>query len=596
MSLSFNTRNNLRTPQILPTDVTLSAQLDRSDRGCDQGARRGKVAYTSTAPISSRSSPSEPGLFSRFFHRAKSKKEEKGIVLQGSPCVPVLESEAVPKPKSGGNKRNSAPATPTQKPKRQEQQLPAPNMGTTFIQHPQQQPPRNLKKRKSIRDRFRALAKDPQTSVSEQQETRVIYVPTHAARDFSYLPVSPRTSPSPRPQLLRHSYEEPRTILQQRTEPLDTITADPDEDESESQPYSPPNLQILMENEPVETVTRSPGVSALPEQHRLAHQTAPQLPESSSRTRNSRHRRHHSNPTADPLSSSRGRTMPASSSAGAHVHYPTTTSTTNTTTTATATTTTTTSATTSSSSENHSVSNAPPAIPAPLEEETRQPTDYELFLARAEKQDLAYREKLLRTLSQRQYPPRPEPEVATYQPRNSASYTADLSTGSTAVGPDQSGHFRKTWEGRISGLDSGIGSKSSSQDRSRRESDEQTTANATTRASGTWERGHRKRASWAPSFGVGGTDAERRLERVVPEVDEGYGGGAYTTSGAGILGGGYVAQQPRTLKRQTSIKQKLGEYIKPTRQYTSRYEEPEYVPGMTRMEFKRSKSKRIQGH
>jgi hypothetical protein len=80
------------------------------------------------------------------------------------------------------------------------------------------------------------------------------------------------------------------------------------------------------------------------------------------------------------------------------------------------------------------------------------------------------------------------------------------------------------------------------------------------------------------------------------EVDEGlrqgeaqYGG--YTTSGnnnnmASFAQRSHVAQQPRTLRRQTSIKQKLGEYIRPAKP-PSRYDEPE---------LKRGKSKRVVGN
>ena len=123
-----------------------------------------------------------------------------------------------------------------------------------------------------------------------------------------------------------------------------------------------------------------------------------------------------------------------------------------------------------------------------------------------------------------------------------------------------------------SGLDSGIGSKSSSAQGSSSKDE------PARRASNTWDRGHRKRASWTPSFGAGGGgDAERKPEEegddVVPELYEGYTTRNLATSyGEGTYGG--QQQQPRTLKRQISIKQKLGAYIKPARP-PSRYGEPE---------------------
>jgi hypothetical protein len=156
---------------------------------------------------------------------------------------------------------------------------------------------------------------------------------------------------------------------------------------------------------------------------------------------------------------------------------------------------------------------------------------------------------------------------------------------------DPSNHHhlaRRVWEGRLSGgLDSGIGSKSSSQQtKPQSAAEEPTSAAAATGTRGGssnaagWERGHRKHNSWTPSFGAGGgRDAERRLERggadVLPEEGEPY---QYTTYGGGAgaaATSGYAARQPRTLRRQTSIKQKLGEYIKPSKPSVTRYEESE---------------------
>jgi hypothetical protein len=217
------------------------------------------------------------------------------------------------------------------------------------------------------------------------------------------------------------------------------------------------------------------------------------------------------------------------------------------------------------------------------EKDAQQISDYELFLARAEERERTHREHLLRTLSQRQYP-RPEPEANQYHPRNSATYTADSAVVAEVTGP-----LRKGWEGKASGLDSGIGSKSSSQ---RGEGPKLQSEEPATRASNTGERVHRKRASWTPSFGAGGKDAERKLERgsdAVPELDEGYRPeephqGTYTTSRdntSAYAERSHAAQQPRTLKRQTSIKQKLGAYIKPARPPT-RYEEPELTRGKSK--------------
>jgi hypothetical protein len=173
-----------------------------------------------------------------------------------------------------------------------------------------------------------------------------------------------------------------------------------------------------------------------------------------------------------------------------------------------------------------------PVAESDLDQDTSQPSDYERFVARAEERDRTHREQLVRSLSQRQYPRAAEPAYS-HQTMDSACVTDPLMSS------------RKEAPGRVSGLDSGIGSRSSShQDQH----------------SGTWERGHRKRLSSTPSFGQGGSDTV--------EVFDGSGSRA--------------AQQHGTLTRQASIKKTLGEYFRPAKPSTGRYEEPEYLPGLKR--------------
>lgn len=390
-----------------------------------------------------------------------------------------------------------------------------------------QQPSPTLKKRASIRDRFRSLAKDTPSPAPEPEKQRTVYVPSHAAADFSRLAVSPR--PVSRQQQ-RYSYDKPRALSQPATEqpnPIAALHLSDNEPQRPADPrhYSQRGLETLDEIESV----RVQGQIG----QRVPEIDAPQL---ESPLDNSRQQRQGQAAISDFSGPSSNNTV----SLIAHV----------------------------SETPKHDQAGAA------QEKGRQQLSDYELFLARAEERERTHREHLLRTLSQRQYP-RPEPEIIPYQPRNSATYTADSAVVAEAVG-----HPRK---GRTSVLDSGIGSRSSSHLQT------EEPAAAAAHVSGTWERGHRKRGSWTPSFGAGGRDVERRLERegadVVPE-EETFHGGTYTTlhrnNTSSYADRSYAAQQPMTLKRQTSIKQKLGAYIKPARPPT-RYEEPEVTRGKSMM-------------
>jgi hypothetical protein len=142
----------------------------------------------------------------------------------------------------------------------------------------------------------------------------------------------------------------------------------------------------------------------------------------------------------------------------------------------------------------------------------------------------------VRSLSQRQYPRAAEPAYS-HQTMDSACVTDHLMAARKETG-------------RVSGLDSGIGSKGSSHK---------------DQSSGTWERGHKKRSSWTPSFKQGGNDTLEVSE------ESGY----------------RPAQQHGTLKRQSSIKKTLGQYFRPAKPSTGRYEEPTYLPGIRRAASRR---------
>jgi len=479
--------------------------------------------------ISSRPPPTDdgPGLLGRLLQRTRSKKgrtqpSDKGDRASNygkggsGPRIYVSGNAALATSPQPGRHTIPAPA-------------PAPQTSTMRATMAQQQPPAPpmLRKRPSIRDRFRTLTKEASPQAPQLEKQRLIYVPTHAAADFSRLALSPK--PSSRQQQ-HYSDNEPQAIVPEASEPLVPIASLSAEDESQKlaaiKHYSPRGLETLDENEPVQvTAAQHQKGRREPETH------APQLISATSATPQQR----------------QGHAVIVDIGKRPSNH-------------------------TRKASEQDPFTGTPP------KEEPEQVSDYELFVARAEERERAYREHLLRTLSQRQYP-RPEPEASSYQYHNSETLTAD-----SAVVAEASGPLRKGREARLSGLDSGIGSKNSSQkeEGSRRQLEDPATG-----GSSTWERGHRKEASWTPSFGAGGNDAERNLDRwtsAVPELDD----RAYTTShsnAAPFADRSYAAQQPRTLKRQTSIKHKLGAYIKPARPL-SRYEEPE---------LRRGNSKRVIG-
>jgi hypothetical protein len=340
-----------------------------------------------------------------------------------------------------------------------------------LLQHYQQ--PSGLKKRASIRDRLRGLARDHPTPAPERErivekQQRVIYVPTHAASDFSRLAVSPRP-----PSRQHYSFEEPSKSLQ-GAEPLNTVAAGPAEEDLQhilaQRPYSPRGLQTLAEDEPIHATTGQP------------HGTQQAI-------------------TLPPPANGEDPDM-------------------------------------SESTEPGQIDSSTP------------PSDYDLFLTRAEERDRTYREQLVRKLSQRHYPRPVEPE---------SPYPYHTTDSAVVTDPPRK-------EGRTSGLDSGIGSKTSS-------NHQEPPPN--------WERGNRKHASWTPSFGQGGNDTLEPLDE---------GGHLYTTATGGKASFAEWSQ-PRTLKKQGSIKKRLGEYIKPVK-VASRYEEPEYEPGFDGAGLKRGRSRR----
>lgn len=425
-------------------------------------------------------------------------------------------------------------------------------------------------------DRFRLLSREtPNPSPKPQTRTPVIYVPTHAASDFSRIIVSPRAQ---------------RTAAS-RGEPLETIVADSSEDET-AYPAAlkrhSPVLQTLAENEPVYTIPEHPAPRTSPAKEHTRKHSA-----SSTRQPNSPSPQHSYSPVTGLRDASQAvpstvapnacieairatNDMPAQPAQPAVKAVP-------------------------GPSQQQLPNTEPTAVEGPvIAEQSSQLSDYELFLARAEAKERAYRDQTLRHLSRHPngyvvpyYDPRAEAETTPLPYRQPATYPAKTSsTGSTAVGGDQPGALRKTWDGRITSVDSGIGSQSSRR-RSGREAEE-----APNRLSRHSEPQPRKHTSWSPVSGPGRGDAHRKLAALgtvaVGEVDDNCGGNT-TASGSTLVAdkGGpnnndnNAPQQPRTLRKQASFRQKIGEYIKPPRQ-PSRYDAVGNTTGLARIMERRA--------
>lgn len=470
-----------------------------------------------------------PGRFARLLQRTRSKKNRKQEANGAASGVDTSFAVQVPEPSYQASAttvarapppRDTAGGQPTRAAAVPAMRSPAVNL---------EQPPPMLKKRASIRDRFRSLAKDVPNPVPEPEKQRAAYVPTHAAADFSRLALSPK--PASR-QRQRHSYDDVLATSRAPGQPTPiAVRTSYDEPRSPEGPrhFSQRGLDTLDENEPTQPQGR------VGQHVRGTDASRPGLS-----LEESRPQRQGQGAIGDIGA------LPANLGASLSAR----------------------------------VSDAPPehdrGMGVGSEKDDQQPSDYELFLAREEERERAYRGHVIRAFAQHPYP-RPEPEAAAYQPRNSATYTA----ADSAVVAEAAGPARKGREGRVSGLDSGIGSKSSSSHQSKQpQSGEEPPPPPLARVSSTRSRGHRKPASRTPSFGGAGRGAERGFERgpadvvAVPEEEAAYQGGAYTTSPWCAEGGYAAAQQPRTLRRQTSIKQKLGDYFKPARPLNP-YEMPE---------------------
>ncbi|RKU46726.1 hypothetical protein DL546_001840 [Coniochaeta pulveracea] len=406
------------------------------------------------------SGPKSSGLFVRLLQRTRSKKEKKPTEQNTFPA----HLQSVPSDPATRKGDQALELLPLQL---QDPQLPAPTlpankdtMAAPSVLPPTQQPSgTGLKRKVSVRDRLKRIGKDAPNPIPEPEQKKQPRV--------AYVPKHAASDFS-RLQVAVHPRPispRPPSRQQQRyslDEPRNFQSLDTT---TAVGPYSPGGLHTLAEDV---------AVHAVPRQAQICHYDQQAW----------RQQRDHCY-TLEPQSGAAFLDQPPPST-------------------------------------NEEVGDTSPLVEVGLDEETSQPSDYERFLARAEERDRAYREQLIRSLSQRQHPRAAEP-ARSYQTMDSACVTDQMMVSRRGTG-------------RVSGLDSGIGSKgSSNKDQS----------------GGAWERGHRKGSSWTPSFNQDGSDT---LE---VSKESGY----------------RPAQQPETLKRQASIKKTLGQYFRPARPSTRRYQE-----------------------
>ncbi|KAH8882955.1 hypothetical protein GQ53DRAFT_753257 [Thozetella sp. PMI_491] len=508
-------RSCLRKPQdpSSTTDVTLAAGV------ADRGQRRYKAFLSAgDGAINTNVSPAEPNRLSRLVQRTKAahrhswaapsaaddchhylplvdEADADGAVLDGAPHnetrpVGSRPSTAVPelaRPQLGGA---IAADSPKQKPRSRKAAMQA------------LAPQQSLRKKASFRERLSIRLRPSTAQLSptpppqEEKRPRSAYVPTHAASDFSRLTVSARRPP-------RRSYDEARTLAE-RPGSVSPVAAASVEDQDvdfyvKPKRMSPP-LQTLMENES----TLADGSS-----RRESDGGTDDRPQSHRQQERSK-RGHHASYklVADPWEPSEVPSPPRRVNAILQA----------------------------TEQEDESIGLlVPPTNPfadAPKERSASDAgprTDFEVFIARAEAEDHARREQVMRNRSQRSsaVPPaytRPSPH----------HQFASATSGGNAVPPASlsiSGSGRQRREGhRDSAYDAA------------------------------------KRASWNPSFAP--NDDVASLARRSPPPR---GSDSLEKSRVRAL----QDQQPRSLRRQSSIAQRISDYVRPAREH-SRYQEADH--------------------
>lgn len=400
-----------------------------------------------------------------------------------------------------------------------------------------------IARKPSLRDRFRLKPAAATQSPEEQRKPPVIYIPKHAAADFSRMAASSRPRAS-------YSFDEDRT-LSPRT---DELGVDPHALTKELE-----ELQIKP-NRHSSTLQPLPEAELEPFAHKAQHQHEP-TPKQDHRRGLSRNQ---SVPSAKPRGQrqrhSQTKTVDVSEPPAAPAPEP------------------------RSPAHRHNASTASAPLPAaprqiasqePEKQATRQTeqhaglSDFELFLQRAEQEDRAQRERMLHGIPYRMktQPPLNPFYTTNFAPVSAPAPALDDIREADHPGPASSPPSDAPLVIRA-GLAAGGGSRSSGT-RTRRDSSQYGYQLHAGPASG--GNPNPNRGSWSAS-----NEAEREKERkasggVIPEytlpVDASYVG---ASSGVQYPA---AAREPRGLKRQGSITQRIAEYIKPSRE-RARYGHP----------------------
>jgi hypothetical protein len=183
-------------------------------------------------------------------------------------------------------------------------------------------------------------------------------------------------------------------------------------------------------------------------------------------------------------------------------------------------------------------------------------TDYELFIARAEAEERARREQILRSISQRSAAAAAlSPKPNHVKPDPHKQYYTSTSIPSDTAGPGSSHHHHQrnnsTGNSRSKGSTGNRYMLSSS-----RGNDEQRPA---------FRKGHVQRASWAPSYTTGGSEAEKVLVRTEERVTVPRQPGPSPSQAQAGYGVDGQPQPQRTLRRQASLTQRIANYIRPAK-------------------------------
>ncbi|KAL2255937.1 hypothetical protein VTK26DRAFT_2454 [Humicola hyalothermophila] len=337
------------------------------------------------------------------------------------------------------------------------------------------QPP--LKKKTSFRDRLKAWQRAPPDSDTAADETagqpRFVYEPRHAAADFERLAVPP-LSPAARP---RHR------PMQTLTEEHTALPPDRTQPRTSERGHTIPGL---CEEDSTGRYSRSFGVGGTRKRHSY---TAVENPPKASQA----------------TAHGPGSTWPMTYAPGAQPRT----------------------ATVGTGTEDSKPASTSPTAPL---------SDYELFIARAEAEDRAYREQILQSISHNSPGVKPDPHRQYASAAATRSYSADMSDRSR----------RNSDRYVLSGGDQHLQQQ---QDR------EENRTDSTRRI------GHTRHASWSPRDTADGKAVEWEKSPVPRQRrnQTAYQPITYSADRTPHFG----PQPSRTLRKQASFTQRIAEYIRP---------------------------------